>query len=98
MGHPKWWREGGRRRVNGVIFCSGETRGEEGGWRYLGKGSTTTNRYFCVSKLPQSPTETKPEEENAQTDKVEYFRGWSCSSSGGGGGGGGGERQGGENR
>ena len=33
----------------------------EGGWRYLGKGSTATNRYFCVSKLPQSPTETKPE-------------------------------------
>ena len=28
----------------------------------MGNGSTTTNRYFCVSKLPQSPTETKPEE------------------------------------
>ena len=27
----------------------------------MGKGSTATNRYFCVSKLPQSPTETKPE-------------------------------------
>lgn len=66
--------------------------------RYLGKGSPTTNRYFCVSKLPQSPTETKPERKNAQTDKVEVFRLWSCSRGGGGGGGGGGTRQGGENR
>lgn len=40
-------------------------------------GKTATNRYFCVSKLRQSPTETKPEE------KMHKLTKWSISEAGG---------------
>lgn len=42
----------------------------------MGKGSPATNRYFCVSKPPQSPTEIKPERKTHKLTK------WRFSDSG----------------
>ncbi len=50
------------------------------GGEYLGNGSTTTNRYFCVSRLPQSPTETKPEEKIHKLTK--WISGSGCAAAG----------------
>lgn len=78
LGHPKWW---GRRRWEkgkwgNFLFRWDQGVGRGSKRRYLGKGSPTTNRYFCVSKPPQSPTETKPERKTHKLTK------WRFSDSG----------------
>lgn len=92
LGHPKWWREEEGKWGN-FLFRRDQWGG--GCMEVFEKRIDNYKQVFLCIKASTIPEGNKTRVENAQTDKAEYFLGWSCSSSGGGGGG---TRQGGENR